>query len=65
MKWNQEKMQWTIIHYSHNFDDFNRMIGLYPESAGYAHMINIDYIKSHAIMQQLAAYRERQKASQQ
>lgn len=45
--WDKEKLEWRIVHYSHSYDDMQRMIERYPESAGYVHLINLDYLRSN------------------
>lgn len=59
MKWDQEKLKWEIVHYSHNFNDFIRMCTIYPQSETCVHMIDINYMKSHGIMEQVEAIKQR------
>jgi hypothetical protein len=59
MKWDQHNLEWKIILYSHNFDDFERMARLYPESSGFVHMIDIKWLKSHEILQRVADLKRR------
>lgn len=49
MKWDDDILRWLIVHYSHDYNDFQRMIILYPRESGYHHMVEIGYIKSHEV----------------
>ena len=51
MKWIEEDRRWMVIHYSHSYDDFQKQIQYYPRESGYAHMIEIGYIKSHEVQE--------------
>lgn len=60
LKWDQEILKWAIVHYSHSFDDFDRMIKIYPRTDTCIHMIDVGYIKANEVFQIIKANREKQ-----
>ena len=53
LRWDNEDGlcgRWKVIHYTHNLEDMERMMQIYPQTQGYVHMIDINWIKSHEIM---------------
>lgn len=44
-------MQWKIVHYSHDYNDFQRMLEKYPREDGYVHMVEIGWVESHKVQE--------------
>lgn len=60
MKWNPDELKWIIVHYTHSIDDMDQKMKEYPDPQ-FVHLIDLKWIKSHDIMQQVQAFRERMK----
>lgn len=58
--WNPEMLKWDVVHYSHLLEDIQRMMLVYPEPE-YVHVIDLKWVKSHGMMEQVQAMRERAK----
>lgn len=50
LMWDELDRKWHVKHYTHDYDDFQRMCERYPESAGYVHMINVRAANYHEVM---------------
>lgn len=58
LEWDEVKLWWNVIHYTHDFDDFERMAEKYPMPK-YTHMVNVGNIQSHEISLRVKAFKER------
>lgn len=58
----QINLNYEIVHYTHDFEDMERMMTIYPEKDGYIHMIDTKYLKSHEILLKVKQVRENARA---
>lgn len=58
MKWNDDLLKWEIVHYTHSFDDFERMTIKYPMPE-HIHLVDVMFAKSHSTLERVKAFKER------
>lgn len=58
VKWDNDNVRWSVIHYTPNLADFERMRGLHPPSENCIHLIDYDYVKKHKLQEVLDALRK-------
>jgi hypothetical protein len=61
-KWFPEDICYKVVHYTHDFEDMQRMMIEYPENQGYIHSIDIKWLKSHEMVLKVIEARDTIKA---
>ncbi len=57
--WNPETLKWDQKHYSHNYEDFERMSKIYPVEEGYKHMIDMMFLNTHEVVKKVKEFKDR------
>lgn len=61
VKWDEDKLTYTVVSWSHSYENMLLQLLLFPESKGYIHLIEFKYLKAHGIMEEVQMLRERAK----